>query len=284
MSTILESVTAENPGRQTLEARSERLSERLRQLQPLIVAFSGGVDSAFLAHRAHQVLGDNALAVTSDSETVPSNQRRIAMEFAHRYKLRHEIIYTREMEMEGFRSNPNNRCYYCKTELYSSLIEMAQERGFRSVVDGANFDDLGDYRPGHQAAAEHGVLHPLVECRLTKADIRELSRRAGLPTWDQPASACLSSRVPYGSPITIEKLTSIDQGEEAMRQLGFRVFRVRHHGDVVRLEIAPDELSRAFDKTVYVELVRCFKALGFKYVTLDLEGYRSGSLNEAIGK
>lgn len=284
MANRLENNLPSDSNEESLELRSERLSARLRQLRPLLIAFSGGVDSAFLAFRAHQVLNGKALAVTSDSDTVPSQQRRMAVEFARRYRLRHEIIPTREMDVENFRSNPSNRCYYCKSELYGRLLEMARDRGFKAVADGANLDDLSDHRPGQLAAEEFGVVHPLVECQLTKADVRELSRRDGLPTWDQPASACLSSRIPYGSAITTEKLTSIDRGEQSMRRLGFRVFRVRHHGDIVRLEVAPDELDRAFDPEVYQELVRCFKALGFKYVTLDLEGYRSGSLNEAIGK
>ncbi|HET9533171.1 MAG TPA: ATP-dependent sacrificial sulfur transferase LarE, partial [Blastocatellia bacterium] len=200
------------------------------------------------------------------------------------FGIRHELILTREFQDENYTSNPPNRCYYCKTELYSQLEQIGRERGFAVVCDGTNADDVGDYRPGRQAAREHGVRSPLLECGLSKSDIRELSRRASLPTWDEPASACLSSRVPYGQVVTIEKLSMIDRAENELKQIGFRQVRVRHHGDVARVEIAEDELPRALDVEMARMISSKLKALGFRYVALDLEGYRTGSLNEALKK
>jgi uncharacterized protein len=251
-------------------------------MAPVVVAFSGGVDSAFLAYKAHAVLGAAALAVTADSPSVPSHQRRMALEVAGRFGFAHEIIQTAELERPEYRANPANRCYFCKDELYGVLTRLAAARGLRTVVDGLNADDLTDFRPGRKAAAEQGVRSPLVEAELHKSEIRELSRRAGLPTADQPASACLSSRFPYGTPITPEKLRVVDEGEEALRDLGFRVFRVRHHGEIVRLEFAPSELPQALAPEMVERLAHLFKGLGFRYVTVDLEGYRTGSLNEVL--
>jgi len=265
-----------------LEIKERKLAALLEEMAPVLVAFSGGVDSSYLAYKVHEVLGSRSLAVTADSPSVPSHQRRMALQVAGEFALPHEVIRTDEVDRAEYRENPPNRCYFCKDELYTKLVAMASTRGFRTVVDGLNTDDLGDFRPGRRAAEEQGVRSPLVEAGLNKAEIRELSRRAGLPTADQPASACLSSRFPYGTPITPEKLAVVDRGEEALREIGFRVFRVRHHGDIVRLEFGADELPRALDPEMARRLSTVFKALGFRYVTLDLEGYRTGSLNEVL--
>lgn len=247
-----------------------------------LVAYSGGVDSAYLAWKTHQVLGEDALAVTADSPSVPSQQRRMALQVAAQFGFPHELIRTDEVENPDYRENPPDRCYYCKDELFTRLSSMAAERGFAYVLDGLNVEDLGDYRPGRKAADEHRVRSPLVEADLTKEEIRELSRRAGLPTADQPASACLASRFPYGVKITDEKLRLVDRGEEALREMGFRVFRVRHHDEMVRLELGREDLVRALNIEMAARLTSLFKGLGYKYVTLDLEGYRSGSANEVL--
>jgi len=277
----LERPQAADTGAGLLE-KEARLTDHLSRLGSVIVAFSGGTDSAYLAYAAHTILGDRALAVTADSASYPSRHRAIAAGLASQYRLRHEFIVTDEMDNADYRANAPDRCFHCKTELFGKLTAMARARGFAAVLDGANADDRGDYRPGRQAARDHGVLSPLDAAGLTKAEIRELSRRAGLPTWDQPASACLSSRIPYHSEVTREKLQTIEQAENALAALGFRVFRVRHHGDLARIEVGPDELARAFEPPMRAAIVRDVKAAGYQYVTLDLQGYRMGSLNEGI--
>jgi uncharacterized protein len=262
-------------------AKERALSDALASLDSVIVAYSGGVDSAYLAYVASRTLGDRAVAVTADSPSYPERHRALAIRIARDFGLHHEIIQTRELENPEYRANPSNRCYFCKHELYTHLSRIAAERR-AVVVDGNNADDRGDYRPGRQAAREFGVRSPLDEVDLTKDEIRELSRRAGLPTWDEPASACLSSRIPYHTEVTDEKLRTIERGEQAVRALGFRVFRVRHHGDLARVEIARDEMSRALEPEIAAALVRELKAAGYKFVTLDLQGYRLGSLNEGL--
>jgi uncharacterized protein len=267
-----------------LQQKQERLFEILRGLDRVIVAFSGGTDSAYLAWAAGQVLGDRALLITADSASMPESHKRDAEEFARRYGLRHEYVATREFENPAYAANNPDRCFHCKDELFTRLEEVGRERGYAHIVYGVNTDDLGDYRPGQNAASKHQVRAPLVEAGLSKAEIRELSRQAGLPTWDRPAAACLSSRIPYGTPVTIENVKTVEKGEEAVKALGFRQFRVRYHGDLVRLEIAPEEMPQALNVEMARRFTEIFKALGFLYVTLDLEGYRQGSFNERLKK
>ena len=265
-----------------LEEKEQRLRALLKSYGSVMIAFSGGVDSAYLAYVAHSEMGDRMIAVTGDSASYPTFQRSLADQLTTQFGIRHEMICTDEFEDQNYTNNPPNRCYYCKTELYTKLDELARARGFDVICDGTNADDVGDYRPGRQAARERDVQSPLLECGLTKADIRELSRRAGLPTWNEPASACLSSRVPYGQVVTIEKLTMVDKAEIALKQLGFRQVRVRHHGDVARIEVAEEEMLNALDINMAQRMSDALKSLGFKYVALDLEGYRTGSLNESL--
>ena len=268
--------------RRLLEDKSRRLQAILAGYRSVLIAFSGGVDSAYLAIAARAALGDRALAVTADSPSYPDSHRQLALSIAGDFGFAHEMIHTDELERPEYRANPANRCYYCKDELYSRLAALAAERGLAVVVDGNNADDRGDYRPGRQAAREHGVRSPLDEADLTKDDIRELARQAGLESWNEPASACLSSRIPYGTEVSDDKLRQIEQAETAVRDLGFRVFRVRHHDTVARLEIARSEMARALDPDINTQLVTALKALGYQYVSLDLQGYRLGSLNEAL--
>jgi uncharacterized protein len=227
-------------------------------------------------------LGHRALAITADSASLPESHKRAAEEFAQTWGIRHEYVLTREFQKPDYTRNGPDRCFHCKDELFTRLDEIARERGIECVVYGVNLDDLGDYRPGQRAAKLHQVKAPLAAAGLNKAEIRELSRRAGLATWDRPAAACLSSRIPYGTPVTIENVKTVEKGEEAIRALGFRQFRVRFHGDLARIEIAPEELPRALDPEMARAFTAIFKPLGFHYVTLDLEGYRQGSLNETL--
>jgi pyridinium-3,5-biscarboxylic acid mononucleotide sulfurtransferase len=268
----------------TLEEKEKLLDELLKKLAPVVVAFSGGVDSSYLAYKAHQVLGSHSIAVTAESPSVPSQQRRMASQVVNRIGIARRIVYSQELERTEYSANPYDRCYYCKDELFGKLQAIAEEYGAATIVDGLNADDLGDFRPGRKAGEEHRVRSPLMEVGLNKSEIRELSRRAGLPTADQPASACLSSRFPYGVPITEEKLKIVDQGEEALREMGFRVFRVRHHDHLARLEFGPDDLKKALHPEIAARLAALFKGLGYKYVTLDLEGYRTGSANEVLSE
>ncbi len=261
--------------------KERALRDTLSSLGSVVVAYSGGVDSAYLAWVAHDLLGDRAVAITADSPSYPERHRQMATQIAVQFGLRHEVIHTSELERPEYRANPANRCYYCKHELYTHLSRIATERG-AVVVDGNNADDRGDYRPGQQAAREFGVRSPLDEANLGKDDIRQLARAAGLPVWDEPASACLSSRIPYHSEVTDEKLRTIERAETVLRGHGFRVCRVRHHDDLARIELGRAELSRALEPEMSATLVRELKAIGYRYVTIDLQGYRTGSLNEGL--
>jgi uncharacterized protein len=261
--------------------KAQVLRETLSSLGSVVVAYSGGVDSAYLATVAHATRGEKAWAITADSPSYPDRHRRLARQIAGQFGLNHETVLTSELERPDYRANPSNRCYYCKHELYTHLSRIASSRG-AVVVDGNNADDRGDYRPGRQAAREFGVRSPLDEADLSKAEIRELSRLAGLPTWDEPASACLSSRIPYHSEVTDEKLRMIERAEQALRELGFRVCRVRHYDDDARVEIGRDELSRALEPATTAAIVSGVRAVGYRDVTIDPRGYRSGSLNEGL--
>ena len=269
---------------QMLQAKQELLFANLRSLGRVIIAYSGGTDSAYLAWAAHRVLSDNALAITADSPSIPASHKRDAEAFARECGFAHQYIDTYEFDNADYVKNDKDRCFHCKDELFLRLETYAAEHDYHHIIYGVNKDDLGDYRPGQRAAKIHQVKAPLVDAGLTKAEIRELSRLAHLSTWDRPAAACLSSRVPYGTPVTIQTIQTIEQGEEAIRALGFRQFRVRFHGELVRIEIAREELSKALTLESAGALTAIFKQLGFLYVTLDLEGYRQGSLNAALGK
>ena len=265
-----------------MREKETKLFESLRPMGRALVAFSGGTDSAYLAWAAHRILGSGALAITADSASLPESHKRDAEAFVRQFRIPHEYIETREFDNPAYTQNNPDRCFHCKDELFTRLADLGRQRGFRHILYGVNLDDLGDYRPGQNAAKKHRVAAPLADAGLTKAEIRELSRAAGLPTWDRPASACLSSRIPYGTPVTIENVKTVETGEEQLKALGFRQFRVRFNGPTVRIEIAPEEMSKALTADMARRFTAIFKALGFRYVTLDLEGYRQGSLNEVL--
>jgi uncharacterized protein len=266
----------------SLKAKQDRLFSILKSLRRVIIAYSGGADSAYLAWAAHRVLGEDALAVTADSASIPASHKKDAEAFARECGFRHEYIETREFENPDYLKNGSDRCFHCKDELFRRLEVLARERGIQHIAYGVNVNDLGDYRPGQRAAKLHQAQAPLVEAGLTKAEIRELSRLSGLSTWDRPAAACLSSRIPYGTPVTLENIKTVELGEEAIRKLGFHQYRVRFHGKLVRIEIAKDELALALTPEMAQRFVEIFKPLGFHYVTIDLEGYRQGSLNAVL--
>jgi len=268
---------------EVLRQKQANLFSILEALGPrVLVAYSGGTDSAYLAWAAAQVLGENAIAITADSASIPESHKRDAEQFARDQGFRHEYIETREFDNPDYVKNAPDRCFHCKDELFTRMDEVGREREIASIVYGVNVDDLGDYRPGQSAALQHEVKAPLVEAKLTKAEIRELSRMAGLGTWDRPASACLSSRIPYGTPVTPETVKTVEKGEEEIKLLGFRQFRVRFHGELVRIEISREEMARALTPEAAAAFTAIFKPLGFHYVTLDLEGYRQGAMNEVL--
>jgi pyridinium-3,5-biscarboxylic acid mononucleotide sulfurtransferase len=263
-------------------AKEQRLLDSLRALDSLFIAFSGGADSAYLAWAAHQAIGARSVAITAISPSFSRHDRAEAEKFVAATGIHHEFITTTEFENPEYVANGADRCYHCKNELFERMDALARTRGTQAIAYGINADDTRDFRPGHRAAHEHHVLAPLLDAALTKAEIRWLSQRAGLATWDRPASACLSSRVPYGTAVTPEIMDKIDRAEAALRALGFRQFRVRAHGELARIEIAQDELARGFEPSVSADISEGVKAAGFKFVTLDLEGYRQGSLNSLL--
>jgi len=265
-----------------LEAKQSRLEERLRSLGRTLVAYSGGVDSAYLAWATHQALGSGMLAVIADSPSLARTHLADAVAFVKEHRIPLEVISTTELDRPEYTKNDASRCFHCKDELFTVMESFRLTHGFDAIAYGVNVDDQGDFRPGQQAARQHHVAAPLLDAGLTKQDLRALAQAAGLRVWDKPASACLSSRIEYGRPVTREALSVIEQGEDALRALGFCQFRVRHHGNIVRLEIAKNELPRALDPALAAEFTRIFKALGFKFVTLDLEGFRSGSMNTLL--
>jgi uncharacterized protein len=265
-----------------LETKSVLLQARLHRLGRILVAYSGGVDSAYLAWAAHQALGANMLAIIADSPSLARTQLADAIDFAREQAIPLEVIATSELDRPEYMRNDGRRCFFCKDELFTMMEELRQARGFDAIAYGVNLDDQGDLRPGQKAASDHQVVAPLLDAGLTKEEIRSLARQAGLRIWDKPASACLSSRIEYGRPVTRESLDVVEKGEDAVRALGFRQFRVRHHGEIVRIEIAREELPRALDSAMTTEFTRIFKGLGFKFVTLDMEGFRSGSMNALL--
>ena len=283
MGTLVQIQTGE-PSAQLAAEKEQLLLVRLADLPSLIVALSGGIDSVYLAWAAHQALGNHALSVTAISASYSAFDREQVESFLRTTGAHHEFIQTHELENPAYRVNDTNRCYYCKDELFSMLDALASSRRFAAVAYGVNADDTFDFRPGQRAAAEHRVLTPLLDAQLHKPEIRFLAQRAGLPMWDRPASACLASRLPYGTEVTEERLALVERGEAALRSLGFRQFRVRLHDKLGRVEVAPEELPRALNAEMAAFISSALKAVGFTYVTLDLEGYRQGSLNETLGK
>jgi uncharacterized protein len=265
-----------------LGAKHASLQSHLRKLGRVLIAYSGGVDSAYLAWAAHQALGDNMLAVIADSPSLARTQLADAIAFAREQTIPLKVIPTSELERPEYVRNDAQRCFFCKDELFTLMEELRRARGYDAIAYGVNVDDQGDFRPGQKAAGTHHIAAPLLDAGLTKEEIRAVARNAGLRIWDKPASACLSSRIEYGRPVTREALDAVEKGEDALRGLGFRQFRVRHHGEIVRIEIAREELAQALDAAMAAEFTRIFKALGFKFVTLDLEGFRSGSMNALL--
>lgn len=272
-----------NLDRALILSKQEWLIAHLRALGRVLVAYSGGTDSAYLAWAARQACGENAIAITADSASIPESHKTDAIAFARQFGIRHEIVPSLEFANPAYSANNADRCFHCKDELFGRMKELAPVFGGGAIVYGVNVDDLGDYRPGQNAAKLHDVRAPLVEAGLTKAEIRELSRLAGLPTWDRPAAACLSSRIPYGTAVTKENVKQVENSEEALKHLGFRQFRVRYHGSLARIEFSPEELPRALSLEMFSQLSKTFHALGFTYVSVDVDGYRQGAMNEALG-
>jgi uncharacterized protein len=266
----------------SLEIKLQRLRDSFGAMGSVMVAFSGGVDSTFVLRVAHEVVAEHVLALTTISPTMPEDDRLNASALALAFGVRHLMVESDELQIPGYAANPVNRCYLCKHNLFTVCIEKARELGIEAIVDGLNLDDLHDYRPGIRAANEMQVRHPLVEAELTKAEVRELSRSLGLPTWDRPASPCLSSRFPYGTQITLDGLRRVERGERLLRSLGFSIARVRYHGEVARIEVEASELGRFLDAEIREVVDREMREIGFRFVTLDLRGFRSGSLNEGI--
>lgn len=262
----------------------ENLKNNLRELKSAAIAYSGGVDSTFLLKVAHDVLGDNVIAITAKSSTYPEREFNEAKKYIEDIGAKHIVIISEELEIEGFAKNPVNRCYYCKKELFTKIKDVAAQYKMNAILDGANFDDIGDYRPGMQAARELKVVSPLKDAGLTKADIRELSKMMNIPTWNKPSFACLSSRFPYGKEITEPKLKMVEKAEQFLLDLGFRQVRVRHHDDIARIEVSPEEIQKFFDKELMKKVGEEFVKIGYKYAALDLLGYRTGSMNEVLSE
>ena len=265
-----------------LEAKSAALQAVLEELRSVLVAYSGGTDSAYLAYAAHRALGDRMLAMIADSASLPRAELAAALAFTTGHKIPTEILHTDELENPDYQRNDAQRCFHCKDELFTQMEQARMERGFRRIAYGMNLDDGGEFRPGQRAAAEHHAVAPLVTAQLTKREIRTLAQQAGLAVWDKPASACLASRIEYGRAVTRENLSQVEQAEEALHGLGFRQVRVRHHGELARLEISREELPRALSMEMLDRMTTAVRAVGFLYVTLDTEGYRSGSMNQSL--